>query len=114
VPVSYPVPIDGTVGGLLQKLGRHVFRPAHLHIRIKAQGYEDLITALYFKGPYINSDAVFGVKSSLIVVPEVINDVSITKARGFKDPKPHIYLKHDFVLATVDECVEARKKAGPN
>lgn len=100
-----------------------------------------MITALYFKGPYITSDAVFGVKSSLIVVshfllavfrtfssidlflasclrytqePKVIDDLSISKARGFKESKPHLYLKHDFVLATVDECVEARRKAGSN
>lgn len=74
---------------MLSKLGRHDFRPAHLHIRInvcepsirpfpskfkltliflQAPGYEELITALFFDGPYITSDAVFGVKSSLIVV----------------------------------------------
>jgi len=114
VPVSYPVPNDGTVGEMLRKLGRHVYRPAHLHIRINAPGYEELITALYFKGPYITSDAVFGVKSSLIVEPKEINDLSISKARGFKEPKPHLYLKHDFVLATVEECAEARRKAGQN
>jgi len=116
MPVSYPIPNDGTVGRMISKLGRHVFRPAHLHIRINAPGYEELITALYFKGdPYLVSDAVFGVKSSLIVEPKVINDLSISKARGFKEPKPHVYLKQDFVLATVDECVESRRKAGgPN
>ena len=71
---------------MLVKLERHVLRPAHLHIRInvrepvchfpvytltipQAPGYEELTTALYFKGdPYLTSDAVFGVKSSLIVV----------------------------------------------
>jgi len=114
VPVSYSVPVDGTVGEMLSKLGRHVYRPAHLHIRINAPGYEELITALYFKGPYVTSDAVFGVKSSLIVEPKVIDDLSLSKARGFKEAKPHVYLKQDFVLGTVDECVEARRKAGPN
>jgi len=113
VPVSYPIPSDGTVGRMISKLGRHPYRPAHLHIRINAPGYAELITALYFKGdPYLTSDAVFGVKSSLIVEPEIINDLSISKARGFKEPKPHAYLKQDFVLATVDEVAELRKKAG--
>ena len=46
--------------------------------------------------------------------PKVIDDLSISKARGFKESKPHLYLKQDFVLATVDECVEARRKAGSN
>jgi len=68
-PVSYPIPSDGPVGKMLSKLNRHVFRPAHLHIQIHAPGYEGLTTALYFKGdPYLTSDAVFGVKSSLITV----------------------------------------------
>jgi len=112
VPVSYPIPSDGTVGEMVSKLGRHVFRPAHLHIRINAPGYDELITALYFKGDaYLMSDAVFGVKSSLIVEPQIINDPSISKARGFKEPKPHAYLKQNFVLATLDEAVESRKKA---
>ncbi|KAF7309404.1 Intradiol RING-cleavage dioxygenase [Mycena indigotica] len=68
VPVSYPIPSDGPVGGLVQALGRHVFRPAHLHMMLQADGYEKLVTALYFKGdPYLYSDVVFGVKSSLVV-----------------------------------------------
>jgi len=68
-PVSYPIPGDGPVGRMLSKLDRHIFRPAHLHIQIHAPGYDALTTALYFKGDrYLTSDAVFGVKSSLIVV----------------------------------------------
>ena len=68
-PVSYPIPGDGPVGRMLSKLERHTSRPAHLHIQIHAPGYEALTTALYFKGdPYLTSDAVLGVKSSLIVV----------------------------------------------
>nr|GAT46984.1 intradiol RING-cleavage dioxygenase [Mycena chlorophos] len=69
VPVSYPIPGDATVGEALKALGRHVFRPAHLHMMLTAPGFEKLTTALYFKGdPYLYSDAVFGVKSSLVVV----------------------------------------------
>lgn len=110
VPVPYAIPSDGTVGKMISKLGRHEFRPAHLHIRISASGYEGLTTALYFKGdPYVTSDAVFGVKSSLIVDPEIINDPSISKARGFKEPRAHAYLKQNFVLATVEEGIDARR-----
>ncbi|KAF8799572.1 intradiol ring-cleavage dioxygenase [Phlegmacium glaucopus] len=112
VPVPYPIPSNGTVGKMISKLGRHVFRPAHLHFHIHAPGYESLTTALYFKGdPYLTSDAVFGVKSSLIVEPEVVNDPSISKARGFNEPKPHAYLKQNFVLATFKEGVEARRSS---
>ncbi|KAF8908556.1 Intradiol ring-cleavage dioxygenase [Gymnopilus junonius] len=61
---------------------------------LKAPGYEKLTTALYFDGdPYLTSDAVFGVKSSLIVKPEIVNDTSLTKSRGFKEAKPHATFK---------------------
>jgi len=110
VPVSYPIPSDGPVGRMVSTLGRHVFRPAHLHIQIQAPGYESLTTALYFEGdPYLTSDAVFGVKSSLIVKPEIVEDLSLSKSRGFKDAKPHAYLQKDFILATSEQGAEARK-----
>jgi protocatechuate 3,4-dioxygenase beta subunit len=67
LPVSYPVPTDGPVGTLLNALGRHAFRPAHLHFRIHAAGYRPLTTAIYLAGdPYLGSDAVFGVRDSLV------------------------------------------------
>jgi len=67
VPQSYSVPTDGPVGPLLHRLGRHAFRPAHLHFRISAPGYRPLTTAIYAAGdPYLDSDAVFGVRTSLI------------------------------------------------
>ncbi|KAF8157114.1 intradiol ring-cleavage dioxygenase [Crassisporium funariophilum] len=111
VPVSYPIPNDGPVGRMVALLGRHVFRPAHLHIHIEAPGFETLTTAIYFKGdPYLASDAVFGVKSSLIVAPELVDDTSISRSRGFKTDKPHAYLKQNFVLATPEEGAAARMK----
>ncbi|KAF8211081.1 intradiol ring-cleavage dioxygenase [Mycena galopus ATCC 62051] len=110
VPVSYPIPSDGTVGELLKAQGRHVFRPAHLHMMLEADGFEKLTTAFYFNGdPYLYSDAVFGVKSSLIVDTTTETDVEVTRARGFKEATTHQVLKRDFVLATHEEGVEARK-----
>jgi protocatechuate 3,4-dioxygenase beta subunit len=71
MPVSYPIPSDGPAGRLLQYMGRHPFRPAHVHFMISAPGYRTLITHLFFAGDeYLASDAVFGVKPSLIVRPE--------------------------------------------
>ncbi|CAM2150945.1 6-chlorohydroxyquinol 1,2-dioxygenase [Pararobbsia alpina] len=64
---SYPIPHDGPVGRMLKALGRHPWRPAHLHFMIEAPGYERLITHVFRAGDqYLNSDAVFGVRSSLI------------------------------------------------
>ena len=66
-PVSYPIPHDGPAGQLLDALGRHPWRPAHMHFMVTAPGYRRVITHLFVSGdPYLESDAVFGVKASLI------------------------------------------------
>lgn len=63
----YRIPHDGPVGRMLEALGRHPWRPAHLHFMIKAEGYETLITHIFQEGgQYLESDAVFGVRSSLV------------------------------------------------
>ena len=67
LPVPYPIPHDGPVGRMLEALGRHPWRPAHLHFMVEARGYETLITHIFRDGgEYLESDAVFGVRSSLI------------------------------------------------
>jgi len=66
-PKYYPIPDDGPVGKLLGQLGRHPNRPAHLHYIIKADGFDSLTTHIFDPDdPYIGSDAVFGVKESLL------------------------------------------------
>ncbi|KAF2457843.1 Intradiol ring-cleavage dioxygenase [Lineolata rhizophorae] len=68
VPVPYPIPHDGPVGKMLKMLHRHPYRPAHMHFMIGKEGYDKLITALYARGdPYETSDAVFGVKETLVI-----------------------------------------------
>jgi len=68
LPVSYPVPSDGPVGRMLTATGRHPMRPGHLHSIVSAQGFDRLVTHLFVRGDeYLDSDAVFGVKESLIV-----------------------------------------------
>ncbi len=67
-PVSYPVPTDGPVGRMLLALGRHSYRPAHLHFIVTAPGFAPLTTHLFVRGDaYLESDAVFGVKPGLVV-----------------------------------------------
>ncbi|CAN5394136.1 intradiol ring-cleavage dioxygenase [soil metagenome] len=63
----YPIPHDGPVGRMLDAVGRHPWRPAHLHFIISAAGYETLTTHVFRDDdPYLDSDAVFGVRSSLV------------------------------------------------
>ena len=67
-PVSYPVPTDGPVGKMLLGMGRHPYRPAHIHVIVSAPGYQNVATHLFVEGDaYLDSDAVFGVKRSLVV-----------------------------------------------
>ena len=67
VAVPYAIPHDGPVGAMLQATGRHPWRPAHLHFMVKAPGYETLITHVFRQdSDYLDSDAVFGVRQSLV------------------------------------------------
>jgi len=66
-PVSYAIPTDGPSGELLHSVGRHPYRPAHIHFIVSAPGHKPVVTQLFTRGdPYLESDAVFGVKASLI------------------------------------------------
>lgn len=66
-PVSYPIPDDGPVGQMLDALGRHPNRPGHTHFIVTAPGYEKIITHTFIDDDkWLTSDAVFGVKASLI------------------------------------------------
>lgn len=66
-PVSYPIPNDGPVGKMLTALGRHPYRPAHMHYLVTAPSFQKLITHTFVGDDrYITSDAVFGVKDTLV------------------------------------------------
>lgn len=95
-PTDYPVPHDGPVGRMLTATGRHPMRPPHFHFWITAPGYRPLITHIFVKGgKYLDSDAVFGVKPSLIV--------------DFRKNKDGVHeTSYDFVLLPV-----AKPKAKP-
>jgi hydroxyquinol 1,2-dioxygenase len=67
-PAPYPIPADGPVGELLAATGRSPMRPAHLHFKVTAPGYSPLVTHIFPAGdPYLDRDAVFGVKDELVV-----------------------------------------------
>lgn len=67
-PVAYSIPADGPVGDLLSGTGRRTMRPAHIHLRVTAAGYRQLVTHVFDRtDPHIATDAVFGVKESLVV-----------------------------------------------
>ncbi len=96
-PVSYPIPDDGPVGQLLRSLGRHPYRPAHIHLLISAEGYHSVTTHLFVQGdPYLDSDAVFGTKDSLVV--DFARNDSKEQAKRYGVTAPFYTVEYDFVL----------------
>jgi catechol 1,2-dioxygenase len=66
-PVPYTIPSDGPVGQMLDRTGRHPWRPAHIHMIVSADGYQSLTTHIFdAESAYLDSDAVFAVKPSLL------------------------------------------------
>ncbi|MBO4254060.1 dioxygenase family protein [Streptomyces griseorubiginosus] len=98
VPSHYPIPTDGPVGVLLDATGRHPYRPAHIHFIVEADGHRPLTTHIFVAdGPYLDSDAVFAVKESLVVDFAQVDDAQ--KARQYRVTAP-------FRLAEVDITLE--------
>jgi hydroxyquinol 1,2-dioxygenase len=96
-PVSYPVPTDGPVGKMLLGMGRHPYRPAHVHAIVSAPGYEKVATHLFVKGDaYLGSDAVFGVKQSLVV--DFKSRPAGPTPDGGKSAAPFCTAEYDFRL----------------
>jgi hydroxyquinol 1,2-dioxygenase len=84
LPVPYPIPHDGPVGRMLEATHNHPWRPAHLHFRITAPGYETLVTHVFREGDaYLDSDVVFGVRQSLVAHWQQQGDGSYLLAYDF-------------------------------
>ena len=67
VPKPYTIPTDGPVGKLLEAIGQHPWRPAHIHFKVEAEGQEPLVTQLFFPDdPYLENDTIGAVKSALV------------------------------------------------
>ncbi len=97
MPSSYPVPEDGPVGNLLRAMGRHAWRPAHVHFIVSAPGFATLTTHLFVNGDdYLDSDAVFGVKDSLIV--DFVRHEDPAEIAQRESSGPFYTAEYDFVL----------------
>ena len=96
-PSPYPIPADGPVGALLGATGRHPYRPAHIHFIVAAGGHLPVTTHVFVAGsPYLDSDAVFAVKQSLVRDFTVVDDPTQAAAYGVEAPFRHV--NFDVVL----------------
>jgi hydroxyquinol 1,2-dioxygenase len=96
-PSPYPIPSDGPVGRLLAATGRHPWRPAHIHFIVAADGHLPVTTHVFVAGsPYLDSDAVFAVKQSLVRDFARVDDPA--QAAAFGVPAPFRHAAFDVVL----------------
>jgi hydroxyquinol 1,2-dioxygenase len=102
-PESYPIPGDGPVGEMLEAADRSLMRPAHIHFMVSAPGYEPVTTHVFEAGEeYLDTDAVFGVKESLIT--EFVRHEPGTAPEGTGLDVPYYTARYDFVLAPSREA----------
>ncbi len=101
-PVPYPIPDDGPVGKMLSATGRHPWRPAHIHMIVRAPGYRTVTTHVFdATSEYLDSDTVFAVKPSLL---------RMFRERSADDPErpagvegAWVSLENDIVLAAGED-----------
>jgi catechol 1,2-dioxygenase len=97
VPPPYEIPKDGPTGVVLNTLGRHFFRPAHLHMKVRHPQYGELTSQLYFDGgDYLDSDVANAVRDGLVVRLVRRDDPEDLAARGLR--KPYFEVCHNFIL----------------
>jgi len=102
-PVPYPIPDDGPVGKMLAATGRHPWRPAHIHMIVRAPGFRPVATHVFdAASEYLDSDAVFAVKRSLVrrFVERPADDPE--RPPGIEGD--WVSLELDLVLAPGDDC----------
>lgn len=101
LPKPYTVPYDGPVGSLLKSTNRHAWRTAHLHYIIRADRMRPITTEVFFEGDdYLDSDAVFGVRKSLITKVK-----RVSSGEDFEyelERRPDARVDFDFVLAPAE------------
>ena len=101
-PIPYTIPHDGPVGAMLQAARRHPWRPAHIHMIVSAPGYQRLQTHIFDSASaYLDSDAVFAVKPSLIreFVPRSADDPETPAGIS----APWCLVENDLVLQPAPE-----------
>jgi hydroxyquinol 1,2-dioxygenase len=104
-PVPYPIPDDGPVGKMLAATGRHPWRPAHIHMIVRAEGYATVTTHVFdAASEYLDSDAVFAVK------PSLMREIASRSADDPERPEgvdgDWASLECDFVLVGADDAGE--------
>ncbi|GAA5899389.1 hypothetical protein JCM5296_002282 [Sporobolomyces johnsonii] len=109
-PTPYPIPFDASAGKLLQMMDRHPYRPAHIHFYVQAPGHKTLVTQVFDReSNYLDDDAVFAVKDSLIV--DFVPAKEPVPKGGDFDEEVKLELRYDITLAG-EKDVDSSKYQG--
>ncbi|WP_179404946.1 catechol 1,2-dioxygenase [Burkholderia guangdongensis] len=104
LPVGYGCPPDGPTQQLLDQIGRHGQRPAHIHFFVSAPGHRQLTTQINIAGDaYLHDDFAFATRDDLI--PDVVErrDAAAIQAHGLNEP--FVEIAFDFAIAPLGENV---------
>jgi catechol 1,2-dioxygenase len=83
-PAPYQIPTDGPTGALVSAAGWHPWRPAHLHLIVRAPGHRTVTTQLYFEGgQWVDDDVAEAVKPELVLTPQSSADGGLTSTYDF-------------------------------
>jgi hydroxyquinol 1,2-dioxygenase len=97
-PRYYPTPTDGPCGEIMRAANRSIMRPQHVHFWFHADGYQPLITQLFYRDdPYIGRDAVFADVESLQA--DYVRHEPGVAPDGTTVEEPFVTLDWTFVLA---------------
>ncbi len=114
VPVGYAVPPGGSTAGVLESIGRHGNRPAHIHFFVSADGYRHLTTQINIDGdPYLHDDFAYATRDELIPPVNHVQNSNLGAKYGVTSPFAEI--EFDFTMhkatAQVEQDASSRLRA---
>ncbi len=97
-PPPYEIPKNGPTGRVLDALGRHFFRPAHLHVKLRHPYFGERTSQLYFRGgQYLDSDVANAVRDELVIATQLVDDAEQIAERGLD--RPFVDARYEFAFA---------------
>lgn len=102
VPSGYAVPPGGSTEGILDLLGRHGRRPAHIHFFVTAADHRHLTTQINIDGdPFLHDDFAYATRDELIPAVVRRTDPALIAAAGVEGPYTEI--EFDFTINRVEQ-----------
>jgi catechol 1,2-dioxygenase len=103
LPSGYACPPGGPTQELLDQLGRHGHRPAHIHFFVSAPGHRKLTTQINIDGDeYLHDDFAFATRDGLIPKVRRVTDAATVRNKGLN--APYAEITFDFVLHPEQEA----------